>query len=68
MLRGSYDQAQLLDEHRVGIGRTLTLVLIGAAAWLVVRIAAAIVETAYTRSRASTATPPGSAGCAPRCH
>ncbi|MGW4564654.1 mechanosensitive ion channel family protein [Streptomyces sp. NPDC004561] len=49
LLRGSYDQAQLLEEHRVGIGRTLTLVLIGAAAWLVIRIAAAIVETSYSR-------------------
>jgi small-conductance mechanosensitive channel len=49
MLRGSYDEARLLDEHRVGIGRALTLVLIGAAAWLVVRIAAAVVETSYSR-------------------
>ena len=49
MLRGSYDEARLLEEHRVGVGRTLTLVLIGAAAWLVVRIAAAVVETSYTR-------------------
>ncbi|MEU1007961.1 mechanosensitive ion channel domain-containing protein [Streptomyces sp. NPDC005890] len=49
MLRGSYDQAKLLERHQVGIGRTLTLVLIGSAAWLVIRIAAAIVETTYTR-------------------
>lgn len=49
LLRGSFDQAKLFQEHRVGIGRTLTLVLIGSAAWLVVRIAAAIVETTYTR-------------------
>ncbi|GGJ25419.1 mechanosensitive ion channel family protein [Streptomyces brasiliensis] len=49
LLRGSYDQAKLLMEHRVGIGRTLTLVLIGSAAWLVIRIAAAIVETSYAR-------------------
>ncbi|MFS4097229.1 mechanosensitive ion channel family protein [Streptomyces sp. AF1A] len=49
LLRGSYDQVKLLQEHRVGIGRTLTLVLIGAAAWLVIRIAAAIVETSYSR-------------------
>ncbi|MGV9453860.1 mechanosensitive ion channel family protein [Streptomyces sp. NPDC003635] len=49
MLRGSYDSAQLLEEHRVGIGQTLTLVLIGSAAWLVIRIAAAVVETTYTR-------------------
>ncbi|MEU1461381.1 mechanosensitive ion channel domain-containing protein [Streptomyces sp. NPDC005727] len=49
MLRGSYDQAELLEQHRAGIGRTLTLVLIGSAAWLVIRIAAAIVETSYSR-------------------
>ncbi|MFF4544272.1 mechanosensitive ion channel family protein [Streptomyces sp. NPDC001435] len=49
LLRGSYDQAELLEEHRVGIGRALTLVLIGSAAWLVVRITAAIVETSYSR-------------------
>jgi small-conductance mechanosensitive channel len=49
LLRGSYDQAKLLVEHRVGVGRTLTLILIGSAAWLVIRIATAIVETSYTR-------------------
>ncbi|MEU9475022.1 mechanosensitive ion channel domain-containing protein [Streptomyces sp. NPDC048191] len=49
LLRGSYDQAKLLERHQAGIGRTLTLVLIGAAAWLVIRIAAAIVETTYSR-------------------
>ncbi|MET7454462.1 mechanosensitive ion channel domain-containing protein [Streptomyces sp. NPDC005574] len=49
MLRGSYDEANLLEQHRTGIGRALTLVLIGAAAWLVIRIAAAIVETSYSR-------------------
>ncbi|MFI9830685.1 mechanosensitive ion channel family protein [Streptomyces sp. NPDC051913] len=49
LLRGSYDEARVLVEHRVGIGRTLTLVLIGATAWLMIRIAAAVVETTYTR-------------------
>jgi small-conductance mechanosensitive channel len=49
LLRGSYYQAQVLEEHRVGIGRALTLVLIGSASWLVIRIAAAVVETSYTR-------------------
>ncbi|MCQ9180268.1 mechanosensitive ion channel family protein [Streptomyces sp. IBSBF 2953] len=48
MLRGSYDQVQVLQDHRVGIGRTLTLVLIGSAAWLVIRIAGAVVETSYS--------------------
>src|SRR5690242_9460094 len=49
LLRGSYDQAKLLERHQAGIGRTLTLVLIGSVAWLVIRIAAAIVETTYSR-------------------
>lgn len=54
LLRGSYDEARVLREHRVGIGQALTLVLIGATAWLVIRIAAAVVETTYTRyARAS---------------
>ncbi|MFF0018341.1 mechanosensitive ion channel family protein [Streptomyces sp. NPDC005374] len=49
MLRGSYDEARVLEGHSAGIGQTLTLVLIGATAWLLIRIAAAIVETTYTR-------------------
>ncbi|MFD5638958.1 mechanosensitive ion channel family protein [Streptomyces sp. NPDC127077] len=49
LLRGSYGQVRLLVEHRTGIGRTLTLILIGAAAWLVVSIATAVVETSYSR-------------------
>ncbi|MEV6169846.1 mechanosensitive ion channel domain-containing protein [Streptomyces sp. NPDC051954] len=49
MLRGSYDAAKLLEDHEVGVGRFLTLVLIGSAAWLVVGIAAAVVETSYSR-------------------
>ncbi|MGW5659000.1 mechanosensitive ion channel family protein [Streptomyces sp. NPDC003758] len=49
LLRGSYDQAEVLQAHQVGIGRTLTLVLIGSAAWLVIRIAGAVVETTYSR-------------------
>ncbi|MEV5312175.1 mechanosensitive ion channel domain-containing protein [Streptomyces sp. NPDC052610] len=55
LLRGSYDEAQLFQDHRVGIGRTLTVVLIGSAAWLVIRIAAAVVETSYTRYASSRA-------------
>lgn len=49
LLRGSYDQTKVLEAHQVGIGRTLTLVLIGSASWLVIRIASAIVETSYSR-------------------
>ncbi|MEU0438555.1 mechanosensitive ion channel domain-containing protein [Streptomyces sp. NPDC006186] len=49
LLRGSYVQAGVLPRHRTGVGQTLTLVLIGSAAWLVIRIAAAVVETSYSR-------------------
>ncbi|MFJ8590029.1 mechanosensitive ion channel family protein [Streptomyces sp. NPDC093598] len=49
LLRGSYDQAQLLQSREEAVGRVLTLVLIGSTAWLIIRIAAAIVETSYSR-------------------
>ncbi|MFF7165198.1 mechanosensitive ion channel family protein [Streptomyces sp. NPDC008086] len=49
LLRASYHEADLLPEHRGAVGRVLTLVLIGATAWLAIRIAAAIVETSYSR-------------------
>ncbi|MFF2507562.1 mechanosensitive ion channel family protein [Streptomyces sp. NPDC058067] len=49
LLRGSYDQANVAEDHSAGIGRTLSLVLIGTTAWLVVRIATAIVESSYAR-------------------
>jgi len=49
LLRGSYGQAKILEAHRIGVGQALTLVLIGSAAWLVIRITAAVVEASYTR-------------------
>ncbi|MGY4921528.1 mechanosensitive ion channel family protein [Streptomyces sp. 900105755] len=49
LLRGSYDQAELILDHRVAVGQILTLVLIGSVAWLVVQIAAAVVQTTYDR-------------------
>ncbi len=49
LLRASYDETQVLTSHDVAVGRTLTLVLIGSAAWMAIRIAAAVVETSYTR-------------------
>ncbi len=47
LLRGSYEKAEVFEDHTAGIGRALSLVLIGACAWLVVRIAAAVVESSY---------------------
>lgn len=51
LLRGSYDQAaRTAPEAAVeAVGRVLSLVLIGSAAWLVIRIAAAVVEASYSR-------------------
>ncbi|MCI4043059.1 mechanosensitive ion channel domain-containing protein [Streptomyces sp. TRM75563] len=59
LLRGSYRQSGIawLWEHRAGIGQTLTLVLIGASAWLVVRIAATVVEASYARYATGTRDP-----------
>ncbi|MFE1576151.1 mechanosensitive ion channel family protein [Streptomyces fradiae] len=56
LLRGGYRETawQVIRDHEVGIGRTLTLVLIGASAWLIVRIASAVVEATYARYAATT--------------
>ncbi|MFG3508859.1 mechanosensitive ion channel family protein [Streptomyces sp. NPDC047821] len=56
LLRGSYRQTKwaVIEDHEAGIGQVLSLVLIGASAWLVVRIAAAIVESSYARYASST--------------
>ncbi|WP_406288518.1 mechanosensitive ion channel family protein [Streptomyces sp. NBC_00209] len=55
LLRGTYARTGLgpVQDHRVGIGRLLTLVLIGASAWLVVRIAIAVVDSVYARYAAA---------------
>ncbi|MET8378813.1 mechanosensitive ion channel family protein [Streptomyces microflavus] len=59
LLRGSYRQTKIpwVWEHRVGIGQALSLVLIGASAWLVVRAAATVVEASYARYATSTRDP-----------
>ncbi|MBT2405965.1 MULTISPECIES: mechanosensitive ion channel family protein [unclassified Streptomyces] len=49
LLRGSYRQAHILPGHTLGVGRFLTLVLIASTAWLLVRIAAAVVDAGYAR-------------------
>ncbi|MEU9114418.1 mechanosensitive ion channel domain-containing protein [Streptomyces sp. NPDC048483] len=55
LLLGAYDETGLrsVDAHRAGVARALTLVLIAATAWLLVRAAKAIVESSYTRYAAS---------------
>lgn len=59
LLRGSYTHTRLevIKDHRTGIGQVLTLVLIGASAWLVVRIATAVVDSLYARYAANTTDP-----------
>ncbi|MFE3905274.1 mechanosensitive ion channel family protein [Streptomyces sp. NPDC059153] len=59
LLRGTYTHTRLglVKDHGAGIGQVLTLVLIGTSAWLVVRIAAAVVDSVYARYAASTRDP-----------
>ncbi|MFF0449508.1 mechanosensitive ion channel family protein [Streptomyces sp. NPDC004609] len=59
LLRGAYRQTEIgiVRDHEAGIGQVLTLVLIGASAWLVVRIATAVVESTYSRYAAATRDP-----------
>ncbi|WP_149181602.1 mechanosensitive ion channel family protein [Streptomyces sp. TRM49041] len=56
LLRASYRETdwRLIQDNEVGIGRGLTVVLIGASAWLVMRIASAAVEATYARYAATT--------------
>ncbi|MET9799838.1 mechanosensitive ion channel domain-containing protein [Streptomyces sp. NPDC006368] len=56
LLRGSYRQTrwQVIVSHQAAIGQVLSLIMIGAGAWLVARIAAAIVESSYARYASTT--------------
>jgi small-conductance mechanosensitive channel len=56
VLRGAYRQIpwEPLREHQAAAGRILTLVLIGAGAWFVVRTASAVVESSYARYASGT--------------
>lgn len=51
LLRATYRETRwwVVENHESGIGRALTLILIGAGAWLVVRIVSAAVESTYAR-------------------
>lgn len=59
VLRGAYEKTALgiVQDHKSGIGQALSLVLIGAGAWLVIRIASAIVESSYARYASTTRDP-----------
>lgn len=54
LLRGGYRAAHVEDDHTAAIGQTLTLVLIAASAWLVVRVAAAVIDSSYARYAATS--------------
>ncbi|MEU8888164.1 mechanosensitive ion channel domain-containing protein [Streptomyces sp. NPDC048442] len=51
LLRGAYDQTnlKLVEDHQAGIGQVLSLVLIAATAWLIVRVASTVFESSYAR-------------------
>ncbi|EDY51109.1 MscS mechanosensitive ion channel [Streptomyces clavuligerus] len=59
LLRTAWPQSRIgaLADHRAGVDRLLSLVLIGASAWLVVTIATAVVESVYARYAAATRDP-----------
>ncbi|QNE77934.1 mechanosensitive ion channel [Streptomyces finlayi] len=59
LLSATYTQTrlELVQRHRDGIGQAFTLVLIGASAWLVVRVAATVVEASYSRYATATRDP-----------
>ncbi|MDJ0341068.1 mechanosensitive ion channel [Streptomyces sp. H10-C2] len=49
LLRASYRAAHLAKDHTAAVGQILNLVLIGACAWLAVRVASALVDASYDR-------------------
>lgn len=59
LLRASFGQLRLdvVRENRAAIGQVLTLVLIAASAWLVIRVAATVVQSSYARYATSTRDP-----------
>ncbi|MFF5568578.1 mechanosensitive ion channel family protein [Streptomyces sp. NPDC012623] len=58
-LRGTYRQTRwtFIEAHHGAIGQVLSLVLISAGAWLVLRIVSAAVESTYARYASSTRDP-----------
>ncbi|MFD4034377.1 mechanosensitive ion channel family protein [Streptomyces sp. NPDC058637] len=59
LLRASFGQLRLdvVRDNRGAIGQVLTLVLIAASAWLVIRVAATVVQSSYARYATSTRDP-----------
>jgi small-conductance mechanosensitive channel len=59
LLHGTFRQTRwpFVDTYQGPIGQVLTLVLIGAGAWLVVRIVSAVVQSTYARYASTTRDP-----------
>ena len=58
MLRGAYPEARVAHGHPGAVGQGLTLALIAASSWLVVRVAAAIIDSSYARYAATSRSVP----------
>jgi small-conductance mechanosensitive channel len=54
MLRAGYRATRVWQAHTGAIGQALVLVLIAASAWLVVRVAAAAIDSSYARYAATS--------------
>jgi Mechanosensitive ion channel len=56
LLRGSFRETRwpFIAHHQARIGQILSLVLISAGAWLLIRVASAVVESSYARYAASS--------------
>lgn len=57
LVTGFFDSTHLAKNHREGVDLWLTVILIAAAAWLILRVVAAITETIATRYAGSTHDP-----------
>ncbi|MFI9309200.1 mechanosensitive ion channel family protein [Streptomyces triculaminicus] len=57
LLRAGYPWAELSPWYATAVGQVLTLILIGACAWLTVRVATAVVESTYARYAAGAQDP-----------
>ncbi|MFE9216242.1 mechanosensitive ion channel family protein [Streptomyces lavendulae] len=53
LLQASYRRAGVLPTHRAAVGHVLALLMIASTAWLLVRIATAVVDSVYSRYAAS---------------
>ncbi|MDH6545816.1 mechanosensitive ion channel family protein [Streptomyces lavendulae] len=53
LLQASYRRAGVFPAHRAAVGHVLALLMIASTAWLLVRIATAVVDSVYSRYAAS---------------